>query len=43
MLWPRELITGEATFGTLRPVLGSPAQETHGFTGESPAQGHKDD
>ncbi|GAB0183888.1 mitochondrial enolase superfamily member 1 [Grus japonensis] len=37
------LCPGEATSGIWCPVLGSPIQERQGTTGESPAEGYKDD
>jgi len=37
------LCTGETQSGVLGPVLGSPVQDRHGFTGASPAKGLEDD
>jgi len=37
------LSTGEATPSVVCPVLGSPVEERHGCTGESPANGLKVD
>lgn len=34
--------TGEATHEVLGPGLGSPAEERHGATRESPLKGHKE-
>ncbi|GAB0183870.1 mitochondrial enolase superfamily member 1 [Grus japonensis] len=42
--YPRPLLCpGEATSGILCPVFGTPVQERQGTTGESPAEGYKDD
>ncbi|GAB0183875.1 hypothetical protein GRJ2_000852800 [Grus japonensis] len=42
--YPRPLLCpGEATSGIWCPVLGTPVQERQGTTGESPAEGYKDD
>ena len=40
---PPLLRLSEASSGVLCPVLGSPAQERWGDTGESPAEGYKGD
>ena len=37
------LCPGEATFGILCPVLGSPGQKRQGTSRESPSEDHKDD
>ena len=37
------LSTGEATPRVMGPVLGFPVQERHGYNGESPVKGLKDD
>lgn len=37
------LSTSDVASGVLRPVLGASVQERHRLTGESTAQGHKDD
>jgi len=40
---PSLLCPGEATSGVLCPVLGSPVQERHETSRESPAEAYKDD
>ena len=37
------LSTGDATAGVLGPVLGSPVQDRHGHTEDSPDKGHQED